>query len=102
MTRSDNLFTRQLSAANIPSACQSGCASTITIYQACTTGDLTTCTSVCQSSNYASFTGCLQCIVNNAPGASASDVDQLNQALSGLNDLCNQAGTPVSTTTLAV
>jgi hypothetical protein len=102
MTRSDNLFTRQLSAANIPAACQSGCISTIVIYQACTSGDAGTCVSVCQPSNYASFTGCLQCVVNNAPGASASDVSSLNQALSGLNDLCNQAGTPVSTTQIAV
>ncbi|RSH90508.1 hypothetical protein EHS25_001113 [Saitozyma podzolica] len=95
------LVTRQISSSQIPSACQSQCTSALSIYQACLNGDTTTCLSVCQSSNYSGFVGCFQCVLNNTPGVTSSDVTGLQGAVDQLASACNAAGSSVASTSLA-
>jgi len=91
-----HVVSRQLSASDIPSACNSSCGTALTIYNACTSGDTTTCLGVCQPDTFSSFTGCFECIVQDTPGVTQTEVDELNAAVAQLEAVCQQAGQTVS------
>jgi hypothetical protein len=47
------------------------------------------------------FVGCFQCVLNNTPGVTSSDVTGLQGAVDQLASACNAAGSSVASTSLA-
>ncbi|KAK1926325.1 hypothetical protein DB88DRAFT_481447 [Papiliotrema laurentii] len=91
-----SIMPRQLSQSTIPSACQDTCSSALSIYNACLNGDTNTCLSVCQSDTYNGFIGCFNCILQDTPGVTQTEVDELNSAIAQLQAACAGAGQTVT------
>lgn len=96
-TKLSPILARQQPGSQLPAACQSQCASTATINDACAASGRERCISLlCQPTPYSEFTNCLQCAVNNIPSATAADVSAINSFLSQVSRVCSASGQSVN------
>ncbi|ORY31995.1 hypothetical protein BCR39DRAFT_525059 [Naematelia encephala] len=95
-----SLISRQLSTSDIPSACQSECTQTVTIYNACVNDDTTGCLAVCEQDTFNAFVNCFTCVLEDSSGVDANSYQSIADSVAELQQACTAAGATLTPTSL--